>query len=124
MQQYGISKAGTNAKLPWNMVKNCIKNVVFFFFKFSEMFGRKKYKINDKFPLKIANISLPKANISRASDFLMFYFFSFQIVEMPEHNTGHMGGTMRLGQRPTLFKTERSVLSKYTTQVIWEAQCV
>lgn len=34
------------------------------------------------------------------------------IVEMPEHNTGHMGGTMRLGQRPTLFKTERSVLRK------------
>ncbi|XP_072019500.1 CTP synthase 1-B-like [Amphiura filiformis] len=32
------------------------------------------------------------------------------IVEMPEHNTGHMGGTMRLGQRPTLFKTDKSVL--------------
>ena len=31
---------------------------------------------------------------------------------MPEHNTGHMGGTMRLGQRPTLFKTDNSVLSK------------
>ena len=32
---------------------------------------------------------------------------------MPEHNTGQMGGTMRLGKRKTLFKTESSILSKY-----------
>ncbi|KAJ8027305.1 CTP synthase 1 [Holothuria leucospilota] len=34
------------------------------------------------------------------------------IIEMPEHNTGQMGGTMRLGQRKTLFKTEDSVMWK------------
>ncbi|PIK56996.1 putative CTP synthase 1 [Apostichopus japonicus] len=32
------------------------------------------------------------------------------IIEMPEHNTGQMGGTMRLGSRKTLFKTEESVM--------------
>jgi hypothetical protein len=31
---------------------------------------------------------------------------------MPEHNKGDMGGTMRLGRRRTLFKTEKSILSK------------
>ncbi|XP_071801606.1 CTP synthase 1-A-like [Asterias amurensis] len=32
------------------------------------------------------------------------------IIEMPEHNTGQMGGTMRLGKRTTLFKADSSVL--------------
>ncbi|XP_038077823.1 CTP synthase 1-like [Patiria miniata] len=32
------------------------------------------------------------------------------IIEMPEHNTGQMGGTMRLGKRTTVFKTENSIL--------------
>jgi CTP synthase len=34
------------------------------------------------------------------------------VIEMPEHNPGQMGGTMRLGKRRTLFKTNDSVLSK------------
>lgn len=31
---------------------------------------------------------------------------------MPEHNPGDMGGTMRLGKRKTVFKTQNSILSK------------
>jgi len=31
------------------------------------------------------------------------------IIEMPEHNQGQMGGTMRLGQRKTVFKTKESI---------------
>jgi len=31
---------------------------------------------------------------------------------MPEHNPGDMGGTMRLGKRRTVFKTQNSILSK------------
>lgn len=34
------------------------------------------------------------------------------VIDMPEHNTGQMGATMRLGKRTTLFKTEKSVLRK------------
>lgn len=26
------------------------------------------------------------------------------VIDMPEHNTGEMGGTMRLGKRTTVFK--------------------
>lgn len=37
---------------------------------------------------------------------------------MPEHNTGNLGGTMRLGKRTTVFKTQDSVLKKlYGDQV-------
>ena len=36
----------------------------------------------------------------------------FKIIEMPEHNQGQMGGTMRLGRRKTLFTKPDSVLSK------------
>ena len=32
---------------------------------------------------------------------------------MPEHNTGHMGGTMRLGRRTTKFVTDDSIISMY-----------
>lgn len=32
------------------------------------------------------------------------------IIEMPEHNPGDMGGTMRLGKRQTVFKATNSVL--------------
>ena len=32
------------------------------------------------------------------------------IIEMPEHNPGQLGGTMRLGRRVTVFNTETSVL--------------
>lgn len=34
------------------------------------------------------------------------------VIEMPEHNPGDMGGTMRLGKRRTLFKHTDSVLRK------------
>lgn len=30
---------------------------------------------------------------------------------MPEHNPGQMGGTMRLGKRRTIFKSNNSVMS-------------
>lgn len=32
------------------------------------------------------------------------------VIEMPEHNPGELGGTMRLGRRTTLFKTDKSIL--------------
>ncbi|KAJ7406821.1 CTP synthase 2 [Willisornis vidua] len=35
-----------------------------------------------------------------------------RVIDMPEHNPGDMGGTMRLGKRRTVFKTENSVLRK------------
>ena len=35
-----------------------------------------------------------------------------KVIEMPEHNQGQMGGTLRLGQRKTIFKTKKSVASK------------
>ena len=35
------------------------------------------------------------------------------VIEMPEHNQGNMGGTMRLGKRRTLFKTDDSILRKF-----------
>ena len=31
---------------------------------------------------------------------------------MPEHHTGQLGGTMRLGKRRTNFKTEKSLMSE------------
>lgn len=34
------------------------------------------------------------------------------IIEMPEHNPGQLGGTMRLGLRKTLFKTKSSITRK------------
>ncbi|KAK7480722.1 hypothetical protein BaRGS_00028090, partial [Batillaria attramentaria] len=34
------------------------------------------------------------------------------VIEMPEHNPGQMGGTMRLGKRKTLFTTEHSLVRK------------
>lgn len=34
------------------------------------------------------------------------------IIDMPEHNQGQMGGTMRLGKRTTLFTSEKSVMRK------------
>ena len=38
------------------------------------------------------------------------------VIEMPEHNTGHMGATMRLGKRKTIFKSKQSILSKLITE--------
>lgn len=40
------------------------------------------------------------------------YNFPLQVIDMPEHSPGDMGGTMRLGKRKTVFKTQNSVLSK------------
>lgn len=34
------------------------------------------------------------------------------VIEMPEHNVGQKGGTMRLGKRETIFVTDDSVLRK------------
>ena len=34
------------------------------------------------------------------------------VIEMPEHNPGNMGGTMRLGKRKTIFKSKDSVISE------------
>lgn len=34
------------------------------------------------------------------------------VIDMPEHNPGDLGGTMRLGIRRTVFKTENSILKK------------
>ncbi|XP_071462367.1 CTP synthase 2 isoform X1 [Marmota flaviventris] len=34
------------------------------------------------------------------------------VIDMPEHNPGNLGGTMRLGLRRTVFKTENSILRK------------
>ncbi|OXB61872.1 hypothetical protein ASZ78_004578 [Callipepla squamata] len=34
------------------------------------------------------------------------------VIDMPEHNPGQMGGTMRLGKRRTLFQTKNSVMRK------------
>uniref|UniRef100_A0A8C4D9Q5 CTP synthase n=1 Tax=Dicentrarchus labrax TaxID=13489 RepID=A0A8C4D9Q5_DICLA len=34
------------------------------------------------------------------------------VIDMPEHNPGQMGGTMRLGKRRTIFKSSASVLRK------------
>ena len=37
------------------------------------------------------------------------------VIEMPEHNTGQMGATMRLGRRKTVFTSKDSLLSKSVT---------
>ncbi|XP_064408286.1 CTP synthase 1 [Latimeria chalumnae] len=34
------------------------------------------------------------------------------VIDMPEHNPGQMGGTMRLGKRRTVFKTQNSIMRK------------
>ena len=34
------------------------------------------------------------------------------VIEMPEHNPGQMGATMRLGKRTTVFKTSNSLLGE------------
>ena len=37
-----------------------------------------------------------------------------QVIEMPEHNPEQMGGTMRLGKRRTIFKSNNSVISEWS----------
>ncbi len=41
------------------------------------------------------------------------------VIEMPEHNPGKMGGTMRLGKRKTIFKTSDSLLSKLSHNALF-----
>jgi CTP synthase (UTP-ammonia lyase) len=41
------------------------------------------------------------------------------VIDMPEHNNGILGGTMRLGKRVTLFGHGNSVVSKYETEGWW-----
>ena len=42
------------------------------------------------------------------------------VIDMPEHNPGQLGGTMRLGKRTTIFATQNSVLRQlYGNQVIF-----
>ncbi len=40
------------------------------------------------------------------------------VVDMPEHNQGDMGATMRLGRRRTVFKTQNSILRKLYGKVV------
>lgn len=35
------------------------------------------------------------------------------VIEMPEHNPGDMGGTMRLGLRETIFRHKDSVIGEW-----------
>jgi len=42
------------------------------------------------------------------------------VIEMPEHNQGQLGGTMRLGKRKTIFKTSSSI----TRKLYGNADCV
>uniref|UniRef100_A0A671WRY3 CTP synthase n=1 Tax=Sparus aurata TaxID=8175 RepID=A0A671WRY3_SPAAU len=39
------------------------------------------------------------------------------VIDMPEHNPGQMGGTMRLGKRQTIFRSIPSVLSMYPSHI-------
>ncbi|XP_062255110.1 CTP synthase 1b [Platichthys flesus] len=41
------------------------------------------------------------------------------VIDMPEHNPGQMGGTMRLGKRRTIFKSNTSVLKKLYGDFEW-----
>ena len=56
-------KAGQNAKFPWNMVKNCVKNVIFL--QIFQKSLEEKYKnihLYDNFPLKIAKFPSRRQN--------------------------------------------------------------
>ena len=43
-------------------------------------------------------------------------YATVQVIEMPEHHPGQLGGTMRLGKRRTDFKTDQSILSQLCNQ--------
>ena len=59
--KYITCKTGKHVKLHWNnTVKNVINNLKFY--TFSDAFVKIKINLNDKFPLKIAKISLQKHN--------------------------------------------------------------
>ncbi|KAF4088033.1 hypothetical protein AMELA_G00078070 [Ameiurus melas] len=46
------------------------------------------------------------------------------VIEMPEHNPGQMGGTMRLGKRRTIFKGTSSILSTLLGKICHEENCM
>ncbi|CAB1333719.1 unnamed protein product [Coregonus sp. 'balchen'] len=46
------------------------------------------------------------------SDRLLEHVSVALVIDMPEHNPGQMGGTMRLGKRRTIFKSNTSILRK------------
>lgn len=48
----------------------------------------------------------------------VYMFNGLQVIDMPEHNPGQMGGTMRLGKRRTIFKSNTSVLSEDQPHVL------
>ena len=59
----GIDRAGKNAKFPWNIVQNCVKNVnILPIFRFFCKKKDRNINLNDEFPLKIATLSLQKLN--------------------------------------------------------------
>lgn len=43
------------------------------------------------------------------------------IIDMPEHNSGNLGGTMRLGKRTTVFKSgaESSKISEFPNHSVF-----
>ena len=41
------------------------------------------------------------------------------VIDMPEHNQGQMGGTMRLGKRTTRFTKQKSVISEQFLNIIY-----
>ncbi|KAG8508836.1 CTP synthase 2, partial [Galemys pyrenaicus] len=43
------------------------------------------------------------------------------VIDMPEHHPGNLGGTMRLGIRRTVFKTENSILSKFLRSFVFQS---
>jgi len=39
------------------------------------------------------------------------------IIDMPEHHTGQMGGTMRLGRRNTIFNSKDSKICEFAYKI-------
>lgn len=64
------------------------------------------YYNRDSKTLSVVNMDTDHASLKNPSDIFM------QVIEMPEHNPGQMGGTMRLGKRRTIFKSTSSILSR------------
>uniref|UniRef100_A0A8C1DTH9 CTP synthase n=1 Tax=Cyprinus carpio carpio TaxID=630221 RepID=A0A8C1DTH9_CYPCA len=58
--------------------------------------------------LKCINVQLKYANSTEFDPETKYPV----VIDMPEHNPGQMGGTMRLGKRRTIFKTKNSILRK------------
>lgn len=63
-------------------------------------------------PHRLISCSTGGLSAAEAAGQCVFVFPHLQVIDMPEHNPGQMGGTMRLGKRRTLFQTKNSVMSK------------